>query len=155
VKSGDWVKLHYVSSLENGEVIDSSGGLPPVEIKVMGDAGSDGFTDAIIGIAVGEEKEFALKPEQNFGYRDEGKIQEIAISEIKMEAKLEPGMIMMFNFMCGPRMPATILEIKEDAVVVDFNHPLAGKTLKYKVKVLEINEHQTSTYFKYCGLTKK
>jgi FKBP-type peptidyl-prolyl cis-trans isomerase 2 len=143
VKNGDWVKIHYVCTLENGEVVDSSERFPPVEVQVSEVFDRNGFTGAIIGMAINEEKEFILLPEQTFGYPVEGKTQEIPLSKISTEVEPTVGRVMLLSFMCGSKLPGTVIEVREDRIVVDFNHPLAGKKLKYKVRLLDINDRQT------------
>ena len=57
---------------------------------------------------------------------------------------------MLFRFLHGPTLPGTVVEVKENSVLVDFRHPLADKKLKYQVRVLEINDHRTGTLGKHC-----
>ncbi len=146
VKSGDWVKIHYVCSLENGQLVDSSNGFPPVEFQVRDVPGESQFDHALIGMTINEEKEFTLLPEENFGLPIEGKTQEIPVSKISTEVEPAVGTVMLLSFMCGSKLPATVTEVKEESIIVDFNHPLAGKTLTYRVRVLEINDYQTGTF---------
>jgi len=143
VKNGDWVKIHYVCSLENGEVVDSSERFPPVEFQVSETFHRNGFARAIIGMAIDEEKEFILLPEETFGYPVEGKTQEIPLSKISTEVEPAVGRVMLLSFMCGSKLPGTVIEVQEDRIVVDLNHPLAGKNLKYKVRLFDINDRQT------------
>lgn len=146
VKSGDWVKMHYVCSLENGEVVDTSKGLPPVEFQIPKNSDGNGFDAEIIGMAINEEKEFVLLPDQHVGYSVDGKNMEIPLAKINAEVEFTVGRVMLLSFTSGQKLPGTVTEVKKDSIIVDFNHPLAGKELKYKVQVLEINDRQTGTF---------
>ncbi|MGC9196694.1 MAG: FKBP-type peptidyl-prolyl cis-trans isomerase [Syntrophobacteraceae bacterium] len=145
-KSGDWVKLHYVCTLENGEIVDSSEGLPAVEVHAGPYGGEKNFSAEVLGMAIEEEKEFSLSPDEAFGYPVEGKIREIALSDLRAQLKLQVGLTMLFNYSCGPRLIGTVAEINEDTILVDFNHPLAGKRLNFKIRLIEINARRTGTF---------
>jgi len=148
IKNGDWVKVHYTCSLENGETVSSSEGLPPVEIPIGSTLSRDEFSRELIGMTVNEEKEFTLPPDESLGYpNDQGKIAEIPLSRFKGEVEPNAGTVMFFNFKCGPRLPGTVIEVKEDSIIVDFSHPLARKKIKYKVKILKINDNRTGKFF--------
>jgi FKBP-type peptidyl-prolyl cis-trans isomerase 2 len=131
--------------LENGEIVDSTERFPPVEFQVGGSTDRNGFGSEIIGMKINEVKEFTLLCDETLGYPVQGKIKEIPLSNLKSEVAPKVGIVMLFHIIHGPVLPGTVVEIKEDSILVDFSHPLAGKELKYQVRVLEINDHRTGT----------
>lgn len=139
------MKVHYVGSLESGEVVDSTEKFSPVEFQVGGSNDRNGFGSEIIGMAINEVKEFDLVCGETLGYPFQGKIEEIPLSNLKSEVEPKVGIIMLFHIMHGPTLPGTVVQVKENSILVDFHHPLAGKKLKYQVRVLEINDHRTGT----------
>lgn len=138
-KKGDKVSVEYTGTLETGEIFDSSKGKPPLEFEVGANVVIKGFDDGILGMKVGEEKEININPKEGYGERNEAYIKELPRTAVPKEVDLKKGMMLIFKREDGLRMPAMVVDIKEDTVVVDFNHPLSGKKLKFKVKLIKIN----------------
>jgi FKBP-type peptidyl-prolyl cis-trans isomerase SlyD len=96
-----------------------------------------GFEQELMGAEVDEKREFTLTPEQAYGHRNEEAIQEAPRDQFPED--LEIGMMFQAESENGP-MQFSIHEIAEDTVNIDFNHPMAGKTLKFNVTVKEIRD---------------
>ncbi|MEM3370919.1 MAG: peptidylprolyl isomerase [Candidatus Woesearchaeota archaeon] len=133
------VAISYIGTLEDGEVFDRSQDGNPLVFKMGEGELLPDFEKAIRGMHLNSEKEIHLKPEQAYGFRNENLIQEIPLALFEGKLKPERGMRIMFN-MQGRRLYAQVLEVKKETALLDFNHPLAGKSLNFKVKVLKISE---------------
>lgn len=139
VKKGDTVLVDYTGKLETGEVFDTSKGKQPIEFEVGSGKVIKGFDEGIIGMSVGEEKTISIPPENAYGQKNETYIKDIPRKTVPKEIDVEPGHLLIFKREDGLSMPATIISSNDDIVKVDFNHPLAGKTLKFEVKLIKIN----------------
>jgi len=137
-KKGDTVAIEYTGKLETGETFDTSKGKPPLEFEIGTAKVIKGFEEGVIGMKVGEEKELKIKPEDGYGQRNDKYVKEVPKKTIPKELELKKGLILLFKRPDEKRIPATVTEIKDDIVIIDFNHPLAGKTLNFKVKLIEI-----------------
>lgn len=142
VKKGDTVKVEYEGKFEDGTVFDSSSkhGGQPLEFEVGAGHVVKGFDDAVVGMEKGEEKEITIKPEEGYGeLRDELK-QKVPRTALPKEQEPKEGMILMVSSPDGRQMPVKIAAVDEETVTVDLNHPLAGKTLVFKIKIVDIEE---------------
>src|SRR5688572_29964847 len=99
-----------------------------------------GLEVGIIGLKVGEEKEVVVSPDEGFGEHDEELVLEVDRADFPRPAEVQVGDEMVAESPEGEEAIMRVVEVKDDTVVVDANHPLAGKTLRYKVKVREIRE---------------
>ena len=137
-KSGDRVRVHYTGKLANGEQFDSSIGRDPLEFKVGAGQMIKGFDDAMPGMIVGEKRTISIAPEDAYGHREEEAIIEFPIENIPPDMKLEPGMSLTLSNQAGQPVPVIITEIKEDVVILDANHFLAGQELVFDIELVEI-----------------
>ncbi len=137
-KIGDRVKVHYTGTLEDGTVFDTSQGSGPIEFVIGNGDIIPGFEHAIIGMEVGEKKAFQLPPEECYGPHLDELVISIPISEVPPHISPEPGMELLLQAGEEAPIPVVITEVTEDAVVLDANHPLAGKTLSFEVELVEI-----------------
>jgi peptidylprolyl isomerase len=137
-KQGDKVKVHYTGKLLNGEQFDSSTGREPLEFTVGAGQMIKGFDDAIPGMAVGDKKTINIAPEHAYGEKNEDAIIEFAKENIPADMKLEVGMQLQLRNQEGHPIPVTITEIKDDVIVLDANHMLAGKELIFDIELVEI-----------------
>ena len=95
-----------------------------------------GFDAAVIGMDVGEEKTFTLKPEEAYGMPDERAVQKVPRDKFPTEAK--EGMMIGVPLPNGQQIPAKITKIDEKEATIDMNHPMAGKTLVFWIKIVEV-----------------
>ena len=138
IHSGSKVAFDYVLTVEN-KVVDSSQAKGPLEYT-QGDVKLiPGLTKQLEGMKVGDEKIVEVKPEEAYGNPDPAGIKEIPLSSIPADIKPEVGLILQMQDQSGQSFPAKITEIKKDSIVIDLNHPLAGKTLTFKVKIVSIS----------------
>ena len=141
IEKGNKVKIHYTGTLEDGTVFDSSEGRDPLEFEVGSKQVIPGFDEALVGMEKDEEKEITLPPERAYGQPIYTKAS-FASTETKTSSKLpkepEPkvGMQLLMTAPTGQQIPVTIKKVTDKDVTIDLNPPLAGKTLKFKIKVV-------------------
>jgi peptidylprolyl isomerase len=138
-KNGDNVKVHYKGKLTTGEQFDSSEGREPLAFTVGAGQMIKGFDEAIPGMAIGEKKTINIAPESAYGAKNEEAIVEFPKSNIPADMKLEPGMKLQLTNQDGQPIPVTVTEVKDDVVVLDANHELAGKELIFDIELVEIS----------------
>jgi peptidylprolyl isomerase len=149
VKNGDFVQLHYTGTLEDGTVFDTSEGRTPLEFQVGGGGIIQGFNDAVLEMSLDEEKKVVLPPDQAYGdLRDDLK-RDFPVSMLEGHS-IEVGQQLQFSSPQGP-VSGTVLSMDADKFVVDFNHPLAGKTLEFNIKIVGITD--TPTQPQGCSCT--
>jgi len=137
IQNGSKVTLEYTLTVD-GKMIDSSEGKPPLEYTQGEGKMLPGLARQLEGLKAGDEKNVEVKPEEAYGSPDPAALKEIPISKLPPEIKPEVGMILQGQDKEGRSFPARIAEVKKDTVVMDLNHPLAGKTLFFKVKIISV-----------------
>jgi FKBP-type peptidyl-prolyl cis-trans isomerase 2 len=141
IKKGDKIKVEYTGTFEDGKVFDSTthgDHTHPIEFEVGAKQLIKGFDDAVVGMAVNEEKSIKVTPEEAYGERREELSTEIPRDKLPKEPEPKVGMALMMNSPEGQQFPAVIKSVNEEKIIVDLNHPLAGKTLNFKIKIVEI-----------------
>ncbi|HET9430194.1 MAG TPA: peptidylprolyl isomerase [Chitinophagaceae bacterium] len=138
VKSGDKVKVHYHGKLTSGETFDSSEGRAPLEFEVGGGMVIKGFDEGVTGMAVGEKKTLNIPFDEAYGPRNPEMLVEFPKEKFPPDMELEVGMPLMMNNGGGQQFQVVVTEIKEDVVLLDANHPLAGKDLIFDIELIEI-----------------
>lgn len=131
--------VHYTGTFPNGEVFDSSKGREPLTYLVGHGQMIPGFEQEMLGADVGEKRDFTLTPDRAYGERDEGAVQEIPRDQFPEEMEIEEGMILGAQSHQGP-IQFTIVSIEGGSITVDFNHQMAGKTLKFSVEVVSVRK---------------
>ncbi len=140
VKEGDVVKVHYTGKLSNGEQFDSSVGKEPLEFTVGAGQMIKGFDAAMPGMNIGEKKTINIAPEDGYGARSEEAIIEFPKENVPADMKLEPGMPLTLSNQAGQPVPVIVVEVKEEVIVLDANHFLAGQELVFDIELVEIAE---------------
>lgn len=135
------VSIDYTLRLEDGEVIDTSKGRTPLQyIQGKGQI-VPGLERELYGMNVGEEKAVIVPAEEGYGDYDEERLQRVPLDTFPDDMELEEGLsVRMRDVNSEQLFDAYIDEIDEEAVMLDFNHPLAGETLHFDVKVVEVRE---------------
>ena len=137
VKDGAVVSLQYILSGEDGKTIESNKGKEALKYTQGQRQIIPGLEKALAGMKVGEEKRVKVKPEDGYGPVSEKAFQEFPKEKIPPE-NLKVGAVLVANGPHGQSMPVRVKEIKEKTVVIDMNHPMAGKTLVFDVKILDV-----------------
>lgn len=138
VKEGDVVRVHYTGKLNNGEQFDSSVGREPLEFTVGAGQMIKGFDAAMPGMNVGEKKTINIAPEDGYGEKSEDAIIEFPKENIPEDMKLEAGMPLTLTNQEGQPVPVIVIEVKDDVVILDANHFLAGQELVFDIELVEI-----------------
>lgn len=144
VKKGNKIKIHYTGKLDDGQVFDSSEGRDPLEFEAGSGKVIKGFDEAVMGMKKDEEKEVKLKPEDAYGQRNEELKQKIPKEKINIEEEIKLGMTLAVTAPDGQQFPVQVVDVEDENIVVDLNHPLAGKNLNFKIKVVDISEGDSS-----------
>ena len=134
VKKGDKIKVTYTGYLENGSAFDSNEGKEALSFDVGAGQVIKGFDDAVVGMKVGEKKSITIKPEEAYGERHEEMVIKIPKTQFQGE-EVKEGMMVSSN----NGMQAKVVAVNENEVTLDFNFPLAGKILKFDIKIAAIN----------------
>jgi len=138
IKKGDKIKVDYTGTLDNGQVFDSSERAGhPLEFEVGAGHIIKGFDNAVIGMNKGEEKEIKLTPEEAYGEVKPELLKKMPKTMLPKEPEPKIGMFLTISTADGHKFPAKIAEIGENDITLDLNHPLAGKTLNFKIKIIE------------------
>lgn len=138
VKTGDKVRVHYSGRLLDGTMFDSSEGREPLEFTVGAGQMIKGFDAGVQGMRVGDRKTIQIPPEEAYGHRDEEAIIEFPSENVPSDMKLDPGMQLTLRNQYGQPVPVVVLEVKEDVIIMDANHMLAGQELVFDVELVEI-----------------
>jgi len=137
IKEGSKVSFDYTLTVK-GEVVDTSKGKEPLQYVQGSHQIIPGLEREMIGLKIGDEKSVVVQPKEAYGEVEPKAYKEIPRSSLPKEQQPQVGMMLEMSDDKGNTMLATISEVKDDAVVLNFNHPLAGKTLNFKVKVVSI-----------------
>lgn len=137
VQNDSLVGFEYTLLDEQGNEIDSNEGRDPLIYTHGKGEIIPGLENGLEGLQVGEQKSIRLKPEEAYGPVNPEAFQEVPRKDIPAEG-LKVGAVLLALDNQGQSMPGRVHEIREKTVVVDFNHPLAGKTLNFEIKILTI-----------------
>ena len=129
------VTLNFALLLEDGSEVDSNFGQDPAQFTVGDGSLLPGFERALFGLLPGDEASFEIKPEDGFGQPNDNNIQRVSREHFDAGTELEPGMVFAFADASGGEVPGVVTEFDNDEVVVDFNHPLAGRTITFRVHI--------------------
>lgn len=141
VKRGDKIKVDYTGTLDNGQVFDSSthgDHSHPLEFIVGSGEIIPGFDNAVLGMKKGEEKEIILPKEQAYGDPNPALIKKVPRTNLPLGQEPKSGMLLMLKTPEGHQIPAKIDHVTDTDIFIDLNHPLAGKTLHFKIKLVDI-----------------
>lgn len=138
VKAGDTVKVHYHGKLVDGTTFDSSEGRDPLEFKVGSGQVIKGFDDGVSGMSVGEKKTIQIPVEEAYGPRNDEMVVQFPKSNFPDDLNPEVGMQLNMTNGEGQVIPVVIIDVQEEFVVLDANHPLADKELVFEVELMDI-----------------
>ncbi|MCP4570233.1 MAG: peptidylprolyl isomerase [FCB group bacterium] len=137
-KNGDSVKVHYTGKLEDGTVFDSSKDRQPLEFKLGAGNVIPGFDSGITGMAIGDSKTVTIPPDQAYGEVRKDLLVEVDKGEFPKDIKPEIGQELQVQQPDGTPVSVTIVDVQDEKVTLDANHPLAGKTLIFDIELVEI-----------------
>lgn len=138
VKKGDVIRVHYTGTLLDGSQFDSSVGRSPLEFTVGAGQMIAGFDAGVLGMSIGEKKTIQIDPDNGYGQKDPNAIIEFPASNVPEGMQVEVGMKLNLQNQYGQPVPVEVVEVKEDIIIMDANHFLAGKDLLFEVELVEI-----------------
>lgn len=131
------VTLHFALRLENGDVVDSTFEKQPATFKVGDGSLLPGFEQALFGLKGGDRRTLRVGPEQGFGQPNVQNVQVMPRNQFE-GMELSEGLLIIFNDAANAELPGIVKEFDDNQVTIDFNHPLAGKTLTFDVEIIEV-----------------
>ncbi|BFM50347.1 peptidylprolyl isomerase [Marinomonas sp. THO17] len=132
------ITLHFELALDDGQIVDSNFEQVPATFNFGDGSLLPAFEEALLGLEKGSEASFVMPPEKAFGAHNESNLQRIPRAQFDMD--LQEGMVVSFADVSKNELPGVIAEIGAEDVLVDFNHPLAGRTLTFKVQIISVEE---------------
>ncbi len=137
-KPDQTVTVDYKGTFDDGTVFDTSDGKEPLTFQLGKGSVIKGFENAIIGMKVGEKKDTSIMPSDGYGERDERLIQQVPKAMFPPDLELKPGLGLKLQAPTGQIITAMVAEVNDEKVTVDFNHPLAGRTLHFQIRLVSI-----------------
>lgn len=152
VKERDRIAIQYVGTLDDGSEFDSTEkhGGAPLEFVVGAHQVIPGFENGVMGMNIGEEKSIHIPADEAYGSPDPEMVKEIPRDKIGIP-DLKVGMILGVQMPTGQQIPATVAEVTDKIVKLDLNHPLAGKSLNFKMKLESILEENVDLEAECAG----
>jgi FKBP-type peptidyl-prolyl cis-trans isomerase 2 len=135
---GDTVAVHYKGTLSDGTVFDSSEGEQPLEFTIGAHEVIDGFENAVTGMNVGDKKTADIPAEDAYGHREDDLVFHVPRSSMQNGLDIEVGDFVRVTLPDGQTAPMQVVGLDAEAVTLDANHPLAGKTLTFELELMEI-----------------
>ena len=140
VKANNTIKVNYTGKLADGQVFDTSEGKEPIEFVLGQGRLIPGFEKGLIDMKLNEKKTIEISKDEAYGEVNKDLIQEISRTQIPQDMEPKVGMGLVSKTPEGQEINLMIIEVKEESIVIDGNHPLAGRDLVFDVEIVEIKE---------------
>ncbi len=138
IKEGSKVRLHFSLALEDGATVDSNFGGTPASLTIGDGRLPAGFEKILMGLSAGDQKHQPVAPAEAFGMPNPANIQRVPRGSFDSAIKLEEGLVVSFADAAGNELPGVVQRFDEECVTIDFNHPLAGRNLLFKVQIVDV-----------------
>lgn len=138
VKKGDTISVHYRGTLEDGTLFDASEGREPLQFEVGGGMVIEGFDSGVLGMAIGEKKTVKIPFDKAYGPQQESLFMEFPVENLPEDLEPEIGMVLNMTNDDGEDLQVRVVEVKDDFIVIDANHPLAGKDLIFELDLVSV-----------------
>lgn len=138
VDKGTRVTLHFALKFTDGQVIDSTFDSEPASLEIGDENLPENFEAYLMGMKAGEKACFDVPPEKGFGQHNPNNVQAFKRSDFSADMVLEPGVMISFADARQAELPGVVSKVEGDEVTVDFNHPLAGRTLVFDVQIIDV-----------------
>jgi FKBP-type peptidyl-prolyl cis-trans isomerase SlpA len=138
VSAGNLITLHYRVATGDDTELVSTFDSTPATLQLGSGELAPTLEHCLIGVAVGERHVFLLEPEQAFGGHNAQLVQRVSRAELPPGAKPELHGLIEFTAPGGGRFTGIVRELDDEALLVDFNHPLAGKHVRFEVELIGI-----------------
>lgn len=137
-KNGDTVRIHYTGKLTDGTAFDSSHDRQPLEFQLGAQQILPGLDREVAGMEVGSRATVTIPAADAYGPHDPSQVVPVERARIRDDIELTPGLQLQATANGGQTVTLTVVEVEEDQVTVDANHPLAGKDLVFDIELVEI-----------------
>lgn len=139
IDSQSRITLHFELAMEDGSVVDSTFDRSPATFTYGDGSLLPGVERKLLGMQAGEKKDFELKPEDAFGQPNPANIQHFKRDQFGADMELNEGMVISFADAQRAELPGVVQSVSDDEVIVNFNHPLAGRTLRFTAEILNVD----------------
>ena len=140
VGPGTYVTMEYDAFLESGTKVLGTNNQDPLVFKFGSGEVFSKIEQEIVGLDPGAEREFMLEPEEAFGEFDDTRVLQVPLEEFPKGKQLKKGTLLKVEVKPGQKGLCFVGDIQEDHFVLDFNHPLAGRTLTYRIRILDVHQ---------------
>jgi peptidylprolyl isomerase len=137
-RHGDTVKVHYIGTLYDGTLFDSSAGRDPLRFTIGGGLVLPGFEEAVVGMTPGQSKQTTIAAADAYGPRFDEMIVSVEKENLPGDVELEVGQQLQLNQPDGRALLVQVAEVGDTTIVLDANHPLAGSDLNFEIRLVEI-----------------
>lgn len=137
-KAGDTVQVHYTGKFDDGSVFDSSAGREPLEFTVGSGQVIPGFEQAVEGMAVGQTKTVTIPAAEAYGDRVAEAVLQVPREQLPPDLEPEVGQQLVMQSRDGRQIPIVVVEVTEDSITIDANHPLAGRDLTFEIELVAV-----------------
>lgn len=144
IDQGTRVTLHFALTFTDGQVIDSTFDKQPATLEIGDENLPENFEAYLKGLVAGDRKTFEVPPEKGFGQRNPNNLQTFKRHEFSADMVLEAGVMISFADARQAELPGVVSRVEGDEVEVDFNHPLAGRTLVFEVEIIDVEPVATA-----------
>ena len=138
-KAGDTVQVHYTGKFDDGSVFDSSAGREPLEFTVGSGQVIPGFEQAVEGMAVGQTKTVTIPAAEAYGDRVAEAVLQVPREQLPPDLEPEVGQRLVMQSHDGRQIPIVVVEVTEDSITIDANHPLAGRDLTFEIELVSVH----------------
>ncbi len=138
IDRGTRVTLNFALRFPSGEVIDSTFEKAPATLEIGDESLPENFEAYLLGLKTGDRDSFEVPPEKGFGQHNPSNVQTFKRHEFSADMVLEPGVMISFADARQTELPGVVSRVEGDEVEVDFNHPLAGRTLTFEVEIIDV-----------------
>ncbi|MFW5825164.1 MAG: FKBP-type peptidyl-prolyl cis-trans isomerase [Marinobacter sp.] len=144
IDQGTRVTLNFSLKFPDGQVIDSTFDKQPATLEIGDENLPENFEAYLMGLKAGDRETFEVPPEKGFGQHNPSNIQTFKRHEFSADMVLEPGVMISFADARQSELPGVVSRVEGDQVDVDFNHPLAGRTLVFEVEIIDVEPVATA-----------
>lgn len=144
IDQGTRVTLNFALKFTDGEIIDSTFDKAPASLEIGDDNLPENFEAYLMGLVAGDKASFDVPPEKAFGQHNPNNVQTFKRHEFSADMVLEAGVMISFADARQSELPGVVSRVEGDEVEVDFNHPLAGRTLVFEVEIIDVEPAETA-----------
>lgn len=137
-RSGDTVRVHYRGTLADGSEFDSSRGREPLEFTLGGGQVIAGFDEAVTGMGPGDARTVTIPADQAYGTRSNDLMFVVPRQQFPDDIQPQPGQQLQMSTQDGQVAVVTVIDVNDQGVILDANHPLAGQDLTFELELVEI-----------------